>query len=762
MDGYAIQRRLRRITVIVVLISAVLLLGGSFVTSSLDDILRDAMNTQMQAEAEAYKINIQRQLDADLQTLYTLSSFFKFSDAMDQATFAKGLYESNNHNDFITMGYFDRDGGPGIRVTLNQGIEPSVPLDSLAPQMRRAVEQAWQGQSACSDLFYSDALGQAVFAYAVPVYAGSEVVGALAASESAESMATILQDATAMHGEGYIHLLRQDGSFALRCQRQVIPESLESVFADGYLDEPTRRQMRLTLQQGERGYFPFAYAGQNYRLFLEPVGVNGWYLLLINTLQGINAPLYHIITVTRVTFIAILALSVFLILYGYRLLRRNNKQLIRGAYYDPLTGAYNLTRFTELMAERLARRRDVCVAALNIRQFKFINEIFGKEQADRLLCTVKAVLDRHMTAEEFCCRDTADCFYLLLVESDPEAARARLERILAEAAQAAMDRHTNYQRHLYGGVAMGDQAAAGGDAAASLMTHALFALAKARQGQPQGLCFYDEQLHRAEQLENYVESHMSRALQAGEFKLFLQPKMRLADGALGGAEALVRWVTDRGETLMPDQFIPLFEKNGFCTQLDLYMVAQACRQIRAWIEQGVAPIPISVNQSKLLFYEEGYISSLRALTERFGVPPRLITLEILEGLALGDIQEINGKIAQLQCLGFRVSLDDFGSGYSSLNTLGSLVIDELKLDRAFLLAASGERASRQEAVLEQIVQLTKRLGVVTVVEGVETAQHERLVRALGCDYGQGYYYSRPISAEAFSRRYMGGTDGPGA
>ena len=148
------------------------------------------------------------------------------------------------------------------------------------------------------------------------------------------------------------------------------------------------------------------------------------------------------------------------------------------------------------------------------------------------------------------------------------------------------------------------------------------------------------------------------------------------------------WQTGDGRTVYPNQFIPLFERNGFCVELDLYMVEQACRHLRAWMDRGLSPVPISVNQSKLLFFQADYVSRLTQLLETYQISPTLIILEILEGLALENVEELNAKISQLQAIGFRVSLDDFGSGYSSLNTVGKLQIDEIKLDRAFLLDLS--------------------------------------------------------------------------
>ena len=211
-----------------------------------------------------------------------------------------------------------------------------------------------------------------------------------------------------------------------------------------------------------------------------------------------------------------------------------------------------------------------------------------------------------------------------------------------------------------------------------------------------------------------------------------------------------------GVPYIPNQFIPLFERNGFCVELDLYMVEQACRHLRAWMDRGLSPVPISVNQSKLLFFQADYVSRLTQLLETYQISPTLIILEILEGLALENVEELNAKISQLQAIGFRVSLDDFGSGYSSLNTVGKLQIDEIKLDRAFLLDAA-DRKGRVRLIMEETVRMAQRLGISTVAEGVETPEDEQLVRSIGCDVGQGYLYSRPLAAGDFDERYMAGS-----
>ena len=393
---------------------------------------------------------------------------------------------------------------------------------------------------------------------------------------------------------------------------------------------------------------------------------------------------------------------------------------------------------------------------MNIRQFKFINEIFGRTQANRLLVHVKDVLEENLQEGEFFGRDSADRFLILMRGTDRETIYQRLIRIMDAVGDFAKLKHLNYKIRLYCGAAFADamEEVAELSPADTLFTHTSFAINTAREGHQNTVWFYNTDIHKDEILQNYVETHMEQALQNKEFKLYLQPKKDLRTGRIGSAEALVRWQTGDGTMIFPNKFIPLFEQNGFCVRLDLYMLEQVFRQIREWIDEGREPIPISVNQSKLLFYEEDYMNNLDRMIEKYDIPPRLITLEILEGLALENVDELNRKLAKIRAKGFRVSMDDFGSGYSSFNTLGKLQIDELKLDKAFLQELTRGSKERQEIIMEQIVEMAKRLHISTVVEVVEAPENEGLIYALGCDYGQGYLYSRPVSAREFSDKYM--------
>lgn len=433
----------------------------------------------------------------------------------------------------------------------------------------------------------------------------------------------------------------------------------------------------------------------------------------------------------------------------------NENKLLRLSSYDELTGAYNRSYFCKLVEQKIKKHEPWALIALNIHNFKYINDTYGTYRADQLLCKIKDILDLDLKDDELLCRPAADSFYIATSEYRSEDIIRRIHRLEPQLKEMADDLLDGYQLSFYCG-AISSATSPDLSSIQANLNCIIVALAHAKQSSDSNICIYDASVHQQEQLRQYVETNKYRALDEGEYQVYLQPKMNLHTGKIEGAEALVRWQTkDRG-LLFPDQFIPLFEQSGFCKQLDLYMLEKSCELLRKWMDAGKAPITISVNQTKSLFVSDDYLGKLLEITSRYQVSPQYIVLEILEGLAFENIAELNTTITSLHQAGFRVSMDDFGSGYSSLNTLGKLHIDQIKLDRMFLMDLREDQRASQNDVMKLIFALAQKLGVETVTEGVETQEDEALIQSMGCNYGQGYYYSKPIPTEEFYRTFLNG------
>lgn len=432
---------------------------------------------------------------------------------------------------------------------------------------------------------------------------------------------------------------------------------------------------------------------------------------------------------------------------AYKTLVSENK-VLHLSIYDELTGAYNRTYFCKLMEQKIARGEQGTLIALNIHNFKYINDTYGTHRADQLLCKIKDILAANLREDELLCRPSGDCFYLTVSDYLLEDINRRVEGIQSQIKAMAEDLLDGYQISMYCG-AVSSVTSPDLCNTQTNLNCLIVALAHAKRETGSIVCMYNSSMHKEEQLRQYIEANMYRALTENEYQIYLQPKMNLHTGQIDSAEVLVRWQTKERGLLSPDQFIPLFEQNGFCKRLDLYMLKKACQLLRSWMDAGITPITISINQTKSLFVSDNYVEELLDITSYYQVSPQYIVLEILEGLAFENSAQLNDTIAHLNQAGFRVSMDDFGSGYSSLNTLGKLHIDQIKLDRMFLMDLRQEQRSAQYEVMLSIFAMAKKLGIETVAEGVETKKDEELIRSMGCDYGQGYYYSKPLPANDF-------------
>ena len=249
--------------------------------------------------------------------------------------------------------------------------------------------------------------------------------------------------------------------------------------------------------------------------------------------------------------------------------------------------------------------------------------------------------------------------------------------------------------------------------------------------------------------ENEIINRMEYALKHGEFKVYLQPKVGLDGLGIVGAEALVRWLSPSRGLVPPDRFISLFEKSGRIVMLDRYMFEQVCRWYRGYLDKGGHPISIAVNVSKVGLLQKDFIQYYSETKKRFGIPDRCLELEFTEGVLLNDTDMFSDIVRQLQSNGFTCSLDDFGSGYSSLNLLKNLPIDVLKLDIMFF--HKSRDMGRERIVISNFIHMAKELNIKTIAEGVEDRDSVEFLRHCGCDVVQGYTFFKPMPLEEFDR-----------
>lgn len=737
MEEINTKKRLRTLAIFSICLTLFLFMIAFAMSQVFISTFKHTMEERMHEEANTYKEQIERQVDRNFQMLNTMASMISIYGLEQKEDFHQALVRADMENEFQTFGFYGIDG------------EGVLTKPCYGNGLQEIAQEVLRGKKIVSNVISEENTEKKVFVFGVPVYRGEQVVGALMASDVVDAFSEWMEEESLFYGKGYVHLLDQKGNYLIHGSRMVVEEKVETIMASPYLNAREQAVVREAMQKMKKEEFSFVYRNVEYHALLTPIESNGWYLLCINSLQNVNKNVYIVAHVAAIFFVLIVGLFIFTLVYGYRMMKTMNRNLKKMAYYDSLTEAYNMYHFKELARE--AGNLSYAIAVVNVRQFKFINEIFGKEQADHLLQYIARKLQEVVGEGEFFCRESADSFYVFLRESEEEVLQARMNHALQQITDLKKDKNFHYHLIMNCGIAVSEP----DGSVEEVMTRALFALAKAKQANQQAIWLFDTTLHEQEQIDNFIESHAREALECEEFELYLQPKMNVQDDSLGGAEALVRWVNAEGTFLYPSSFIPLFETNGFCADLDMYMFEKVCQCLQKWIADGYQPVPISINQSKLTFYEENYEQRLSELLEKYQIPASLITLEILEDLVIDDLSDMNARLERLKKKGFKISLDDFGTGYSSLNTFGKLKIDEVKLDRGFLLETEKEGCGSTRMIMEEVVRLAKKLSIATVIEGIETEEQAAFVKSIGCDQGQGYYYSKPISAEQFTKEILG-------
>ena len=418
---------------------------------------------------------------------------------------------------------------------------------------------------------------------------------------------------------------------------------------------------------------------------------------------------------------------------------RESAAMVNQFKFDRLTGLYTREYFYQRVTEYLAENPDkqYSIISSNIVNFKVYNDAFGTKAGDRLLRQIADITRSRVGQKGIYARYGADRF-LCLVEQDQQwQDRAELE---SNGDRPASMRNLVMKWGIY---EITDRTIP-----VEKMCDRAFLAADSIKGQyNQHVAVYDDVLRDKLLREQAITESMETALKEGQFTVYLQPKYCLHDDRLSGAEALVRWIHPEWGFMSPGEFIPLFEKNGFITQLDFYVWEQVCMLLRSWKQKGYPDIAVSVNVSRADVYQEDLRDTLCGLVEKYGIEPQQLHLELTESAYTENPNQIISTVDRLREAGFIVEMDDFGSGYSSLNMLNQMKLDILKLDMKFIQTETAKPA--EQGIIRFVVNLARWLNLSVVAEGVETrAQLERL-REVGCDYVQGYLFSRPLPSKDF-------------
>lgn len=434
------------------------------------------------------------------------------------------------------------------------------------------------------------------------------------------------------------------------------------------------------------------------------------------------------------------------IAYGYNrkenCIHYMNEEMAFRYFIDPQTGIPNRAAFVRdaelLLKSNPSKKYVVCSG--NVNKFKIIDDLYGFEAGDKVLHIVSVVL-KYTVGSEGLCASLGGGNFALFFEYTPENMARLTKREFIDCSVLGIAFRVTMRFGLY--VAQ-DRS----ESIMNMMNYATISMDKNSSPMENTFTMYTQEFHDQMKLETMITADMQGAMERQEFKLFFQPQYNPA-GTLVGAEVLCRWIKDDGFIRTPDVFIPIFEKNGFIKKLDRYVWEKSFQAIQRWHSAGIKVVPISLNISRITLKDDDIISFISDLHKNYSLPPHTVHFEITESAYMNDQKRLIGRVNGIRNLGYAIAMDDFGSGYSSLNTLKDVPIDILKLDMGFL--RESENTERGGTIINSVVRMAQDLKLMTIAEGVETQNQADFLCSIGCDVLQGFLYSRPVSQAEFER-----------
>ena len=430
--------------------------------------------------------------------------------------------------------------------------------------------------------------------------------------------------------------------------------------------------------------------------------------------------------------------------------RAMSLQMIHSAEHDALTGLPNRTLLNDRVSQAIAFARrhakQVAVLFLDLDGFKHINDSLGHPAGDKLLQSIAKRLVACARASDTVSRQGGDEFVVLLAEMEhPEDAAIAARRMVQALAGAhTVDRH---ELHITSSIGVAVYPDDGLDAE-TLVKNADTAMYQAKENGRDTYQFFKPAMNARAVERQSIEEALRRALERKEFTLHYQPKIDLRTGAITGAEALIRWTHPPRGSVSPAQFIPVAEDCGLILPIGNWVLRQACQQAQAWVQAGLPAMTMAVNVSAKEFRDDHFLPGLFAVLDDTGLDPRLLELELTEGVLMKYSESAAAILQTLRERGVQVAVDDFGTGYSSLSYLRKFQIDALKIDQSFVgqIAIAADDAS----IVTAVISMARSLKLRVVAEGVETLEQLSFLRGHECDEAQGYYFSRPVQAEQFA------------
>ncbi len=556
-----------------------------------------------------------------------------------------------------------------------------------------------------------------------------------------------------LFGKGGTYLINNDGTVLIDSFNN-IKESNANIYdyiKNKYTPTTDKEKQKIdkmakAIKNKQTGTLDAKLGEDTYFIHYEKVNINDWYVVTTAADDTIASELIRLVVISLGLCLLVNLVIIAITIYIDFSNQKQNRKLYKVAYIDPVTLLGNEAFFKENGTIYLQNHtnKNEYVVTLDINKFKALNNLYGYEFCNEILETLGKKLVAILPADNITCRISNDIFATIFTYK--KQVSQLLDKIYRELSYVTI-RDINVHLNL----AIGAYTIKLQDTDINkILDKSYMARAQIKGQYHSNFYLFDERLEKELMIEQEIEACMEEALNHQEFTVIYQPKTFTSNEKMSGAEALIRWCR-KGEIISPSKFIPLFEKNKFILKLDLYIFEQVCKDLANWREKYDYIPTISINVSKEHFVEENFINKYAEICKKYNIETSSIDLEITESATIDSNIDILKVMNYIKKQGFMLSIDDFGTGYSSLSMLQNMPIDIIKIDKAFVDKAD---LQTDDNMINYIMFMAERLGIRTIVEGVENKEQMEYVRRIGCDIIQGYYYSKPITKEEFEKYFI--------
>lgn len=698
----------------------------------LNDKLKEENTAYLEAIVDTTANVIDRELASSLDSLGAMADLIGQSEGSSHEK-VELVAHSSLASRYVRFGVADTSG----YTVLSNGAEFDF-------SFRKFMQDSLHGNHAISDVLIDVFTDEEINVFSTPIYnSQNEVSGVLFGTVDTNNIRTMLNNSSAQQFESKAYIVDSSGRLVISFETPLRELGELNVLDAAFFKDDDAKILEYNLKNSGTGVFEYDNKGVSTTAAYTPLSYNDWFVVIEADSRVINDGYNVIMNETYVIFMALIIAFALNILVYIRLQKKSREKLENLAYVDSVTHTSNWNYMLSSVEKIFKKCKDVSnyyIVSLDIDKFKLLNDIYGYNQGNKVICNVAIAIKNALHEDECFARYVADNFTLLLKAESRCALISRLTALVSEIESENRFYSMNISCGIY-------QVSDKNMNFPLMNDRANIAKKGVKNTIDVKYAFYEDVMRNTIMAEKEIENDMNFALNNREFVVYFQPKYDSSNNTPIGAEALVRWMHHDKGLISPAAFIPVFEKNRFILKLDKYILEETCAVLAKWKKEGRELLPISVNISRFHLTNPRLGRELVDILDKYGIDKKYIELELTETVLLEENGDFINALRVLKSMGFKLAIDDFGSGYSSLKLLKEIPADVLKIDKAFIDQIQND--GKEKIVVEHVANLARALKMQVVCEGVEREEQVDILKQLGCFYIQGYYYAKPMPVEEF-------------